>query len=322
MEAKLVIVAPESASGEYKLKLPTTIGRGRDASLKLLHPLVSRLHCEVFESDDGYLNVRDLGSLNGTFVAGEKITEARLRAGELLTVGTVTFQAVYDAPAGEMIDEEATAQVGSEATVDEGTADVDAGEDNLFAEDSGQGALAGLDFSDDSVAESEPAEAEASVVEEEPEPAAAAASGDSDISLDFDQPAEKGGGGMAGFTFLGQPDEPEDEVEAPQEPSLVAPEASGDDDMNFDMAPPEAKEDEEFSLNIDTSEDTGVVDQEDLQLAPPAAEADADLPPAADAEPAEAEPDSEPWSLVPESQGEDEGEKKEDDWNDFFKDLK
>jgi pSer/pThr/pTyr-binding forkhead associated (FHA) protein len=40
--------------------------------------------------------VRDLGSLNGTFVNNERITESPLAAGELLTVGTVTFRAVYE----------------------------------------------------------------------------------------------------------------------------------------------------------------------------------------------------------------------------------
>ena len=62
----------------------------------LPHPLVSRNHCELFESD-GKLMVRDLGSLNGTFVNNERITESPLAPGELLTIGTVTFRAVYDA---------------------------------------------------------------------------------------------------------------------------------------------------------------------------------------------------------------------------------
>jgi predicted component of type VI protein secretion system len=55
---------------------------------------VSRQHCEIFEKD-GYLVVRDLGSLNGTFIGEKRISEAVLRDGELLTVGTVTFRAVY-----------------------------------------------------------------------------------------------------------------------------------------------------------------------------------------------------------------------------------
>lgn len=96
LAAKLVVVGGEVKTAEIKLRLPSTIGRGRDSTIMLRHPLVSRLHCELFETD-GQLMVRDLGSLNGTFINNQKITESALPPGELLTVGTVTFRAVYDA---------------------------------------------------------------------------------------------------------------------------------------------------------------------------------------------------------------------------------
>lgn len=99
MDVKLVVVGGEAKATEVKLKLPAVIGRGREATLTLPHPLISRKHCEVFESD-GYLVVRDMGSLNGTFINNEQITEAVLPPGDLLTLGTVTFRAVYDPPAG------------------------------------------------------------------------------------------------------------------------------------------------------------------------------------------------------------------------------
>jgi pSer/pThr/pTyr-binding forkhead associated (FHA) protein len=57
--------------------------------------LVSRRHCELREAN-GQLRVRDLGSLNGTFVGRERVDEAVLWPGDLLTVGTVTFRAIYD----------------------------------------------------------------------------------------------------------------------------------------------------------------------------------------------------------------------------------
>lgn len=95
MKAKLVVVGGDAKATEVNLKLPTIIGRGREAPLTLPHPLVSRQHCEIFEQN-GQLVVRDLGSLNGTFINNERITEAVLPNGELLTIGTVTFRAVYD----------------------------------------------------------------------------------------------------------------------------------------------------------------------------------------------------------------------------------
>jgi pSer/pThr/pTyr-binding forkhead associated (FHA) protein len=94
MHAKLVVVGGDAKAAEIRLKLPTVIGRGRDASLTLPHPLVSRQHCEIFESE-GQLMVRDLGSLNGTYINNQRITEAVLPSGDLLTIGTVTFRAVY-----------------------------------------------------------------------------------------------------------------------------------------------------------------------------------------------------------------------------------
>jgi predicted component of type VI protein secretion system len=96
INAKLVVVGGDVKTAEIKLRLPSTIGRGRGASIMLPHPLVSRQHCELFESQ-GKLMVRDLGSLNGTFINNERISEALLPTGELLTIGAVTFRAIYEA---------------------------------------------------------------------------------------------------------------------------------------------------------------------------------------------------------------------------------
>jgi len=93
---KLVVVSGEVKTKELSIKLPSTIGRGRATAVILPHPLVSRNHCELFETD-GRLMVRDLGSLNGTYVNNERVTEAPLDPGDSLTVGTVTFRAEYDA---------------------------------------------------------------------------------------------------------------------------------------------------------------------------------------------------------------------------------
>lgn len=101
MDARLIVVAPQEQAGEYKLNLPALVGRGREATLKLLHPQVSRKHCEIREAGDQLL-VRDLGSMNGTYVAGKRIKEqSTLAPGQLLTVGAVTFRAEYDRSAGD-----------------------------------------------------------------------------------------------------------------------------------------------------------------------------------------------------------------------------
>jgi pSer/pThr/pTyr-binding forkhead associated (FHA) protein len=94
MQAKLIVVSGDIGRAEIPLKLPAVIGRSREATLTLPHPLVSRRHCELFERN-GRLVVRDLGSRNGTYIANKKVTEAELPSGALLTIGTITFRAEY-----------------------------------------------------------------------------------------------------------------------------------------------------------------------------------------------------------------------------------
>jgi predicted component of type VI protein secretion system len=95
LQAKLIVVGGEVKTKEVNLRLPAVIGRGREATLTLPHALVSRAHCEVFERN-GRLFVRDLDSLNGTYVNNYKIQgDQPLMPGELLTIGTVTFRADY-----------------------------------------------------------------------------------------------------------------------------------------------------------------------------------------------------------------------------------
>ena len=96
LKAKLVVVGGDAKAAEISLSLPTVIGRGREANLTLPHPLVSRNHCELFERD-GRLLVRDLKSLNGTYVDSQRIEKtAVLNPDQLLTIGNVTFRAIYD----------------------------------------------------------------------------------------------------------------------------------------------------------------------------------------------------------------------------------
>lgn len=96
MKFKLVIVAGEGLRNEVELSTPAVIGRSRQADVTIGHPLVSRRHCEITEGEDNLLVVEDLGSLNGTFVGDVRIEEpVYLEPGDYLTVGSITFQALY-----------------------------------------------------------------------------------------------------------------------------------------------------------------------------------------------------------------------------------
>ena len=74
-----------------------SIGRANGADFILDEALVSRLHCRVQVNVSGDLDVTDLGSTNGTFVNGTRITTARLVPGDRLTVGRVELIALKDA---------------------------------------------------------------------------------------------------------------------------------------------------------------------------------------------------------------------------------
>ena len=116
LKAKLVVVGGDAKAGEVNLKLPTTIGRGREASLTIPHPLVSRIHCELTERD-GKLVVKDLGSLNGTFVNNQRIEgEELIEPEQLLTLGNVTFRAFYEVGVKHDVESLATATASADAS--------------------------------------------------------------------------------------------------------------------------------------------------------------------------------------------------------------
>jgi len=98
MEAKLIVVGGKASKNQLALHPPVTIGRSREAGLTIAHPMVSRQHCEIFEAD-GMLRIRDLGSLNGTFIGERQIIEAPLRPNDEFTVGPLTFRIFYECAA-------------------------------------------------------------------------------------------------------------------------------------------------------------------------------------------------------------------------------
>ena len=65
-----------------------TMGRSAGAEFMVDAAMVSRLHCQL-TAGATELQVMDLESTNGTFVNGERVTQASLKAGDRLGVGRV-----------------------------------------------------------------------------------------------------------------------------------------------------------------------------------------------------------------------------------------
>ncbi len=68
---------------DMRRKRRVLIGRGEDCDIKLVSDRVSRHHCEIVYKD-GHYELNDLGSTNGTYVNGVRVTRT-----ELLTDGAV-----------------------------------------------------------------------------------------------------------------------------------------------------------------------------------------------------------------------------------------
>jgi pSer/pThr/pTyr-binding forkhead associated (FHA) protein len=74
-----------------------TIGRATGADFIIDEALVSRVHCRVQVNLSDDLDLTDLGSTNGLFVNGTRITTARLVPGDRIKVGRVELIALKGA---------------------------------------------------------------------------------------------------------------------------------------------------------------------------------------------------------------------------------
>jgi len=84
-----------STSGEQSIDLQLgrklVVGRAVTSDVPIYDPTISRRHAEIVLTDSG-VRVTDLGSSNGTFLNGAKITEAEAGANDVVTFGKVAFR--------------------------------------------------------------------------------------------------------------------------------------------------------------------------------------------------------------------------------------
>lgn len=87
------------SAGSHALELGEirTAGSAVHCELVIADKTISRIHFELDPQPDG-LWVRDLGSRNGTYVNGVKITEARVPAGTVIRIGTTDMTVAYGNP--------------------------------------------------------------------------------------------------------------------------------------------------------------------------------------------------------------------------------
>ena len=71
-----------------------SVGRGQESSIFLDDVTVSRKHAEIVHEGGGY-RIRDVGSLNGTYVNRVRVDAVDLRNGDQIQVGKYRFRFVF-----------------------------------------------------------------------------------------------------------------------------------------------------------------------------------------------------------------------------------
>ena len=85
--AILVLRGGEGEGDHYVLSSPlTNIGRHADSDISLDDITVSRRHCEITSENSRFV-VRDVGSLNGTYVNQKRVDVIELTQGDELQIG-------------------------------------------------------------------------------------------------------------------------------------------------------------------------------------------------------------------------------------------
>lgn len=84
-----------STTGEQSIDLQpgrtVVVGRAVTSDVPIYDPTISRKHAELFLTDGG-VKVKDVGSSNGTFLNGARITDALATENDVITFGKVAFR--------------------------------------------------------------------------------------------------------------------------------------------------------------------------------------------------------------------------------------
>jgi serine/threonine protein kinase len=99
MEMQLVVITGPDQGRTFPIteEQAHDIGRGQDTLTRLLDPRVSRKHC-VLETFSGKASLKDGGSVGGTLVNRERISQADLHPGDVIQIGDTTLRFDVRAP--------------------------------------------------------------------------------------------------------------------------------------------------------------------------------------------------------------------------------
>jgi len=85
--AKLILISSEERQ-EFELAAFNSIGRHPDNTIQILDRIISKEHAQIQRTPEGRYLLRDLGSLNGTYIRGERVHEQILNDGDEIALGS------------------------------------------------------------------------------------------------------------------------------------------------------------------------------------------------------------------------------------------
>jgi adenylate cyclase len=113
--AKLIVLGSDGRK-EHELGAVTTIGRHPDNVVQILDRIVSKEHAQIIRQPNGKFLYRDLGSLNGSFLRGERLSEHMLVEGDEIILGSTQLM-FHEASVSEQVLEKVTIQPAANETL-------------------------------------------------------------------------------------------------------------------------------------------------------------------------------------------------------------
>ena len=111
MDVNLILFKTNGSQKVFPLPSSiTVVGRRHDCDLRIPLKSVSRRHCQLSLNKET-LKIRDLGSRNGTYLNGKRITEeAAIQPGDYIKIGPLTFALQIDGQPENIVPPELTAE--------------------------------------------------------------------------------------------------------------------------------------------------------------------------------------------------------------------
>jgi len=117
----LELSLPDGGKQEFELsKSQITLGRGLTNDITITDSKISRTHARIEVDDQGRVKLVDLGSTNGSSLNGEKVVEAHVHPGDVITLGSTQVRYQFNDPSEDI----GMTMIESETDLDKTVADL------------------------------------------------------------------------------------------------------------------------------------------------------------------------------------------------------